>query len=202
MREIAALKPDFFGLIFYPKSQRFVSIERAEKLPEFESIRRVGVFVNETRENILQTAERAKLAFVQLHGDETPEFCASLKKENLRVIKVFKVDENFDGRILKNFESVCDYFLFDTKTANHGGSGKRFDWEILKTLEIKKPFFLGGGIGAENFTEAITACRDLPLFAIDINSRAEISPGIKSVEVVRGILEKLTAKVAKDAKEI
>ena len=202
VREIAELKPNFFGLIFYPKSPRFVSIERAENLPEFENIRRVGVFVNETRGNVLEVAERAKLSFVQLHGDETVQFCESLKNENLSVIKVFKVDENFDDERLKDFETVCDYFLFDTKTANHGGSGEKFDWKILRKIEINKPFFLGGGIGAENFVEAIEACRDLPLFAIDINSRAEISPGLKSSRIVREILDKLTSKVAEKAKEI
>ena len=199
LREIAALEPDFLGLIFYPKSPRFVSIERAEKLPEFENIRRVGVFVNETLENILRIAERTKLSFAQLHGDETPQFCGDLQKQSLKIIKVFKVDESFDSQQLKDFESACDYFLFDTKTANYGGSGNKFDWGILRKMEIKKPFFLGGGIGAENFVEAIEACRDLPLFAIDINSQAEISPGVKSAQIIREILEKLNAEGAKRA---
>lgn len=194
IREIAALEPNFLGLIFYPKSPRFVSPEQAENLPVFENIRRVGVFVNETRENILQIAERVKLSLVQLHGDETREFCESLKRKNLCVIKVFKVNESFDGETLKDFETVCDYFLFDTKTAKHGGSGKKFDWEILRRIKIKKPFFLGGGIGAENISEAIAMSRDLPLFAIDVNSRAEISPGVKSSRIITEMLEKLTAK--------
>jgi phosphoribosylanthranilate isomerase len=191
LREIAGLEPDFFGLIFYPKSPRFVSIERAEKLPEFENIRRVGVFVDESPEKIAEFAGRAKLSLVQLHGNETVRFCESLKKRNLQIVKVFKVDETFDAQSLNEFEAVCDYFLFDTKTEKHGGSGKSFDWRILSRMEINKPFFLGGGIGAENVAEAIEACRNLPLFALDVNSRAEIAPGIKSTEIVAEIVKSL-----------
>jgi phosphoribosylanthranilate isomerase len=191
MREIAAFKPDFFGLIFYLKSPRFISVERAEKLPEFENIRRVGVFVDESLESILEIAERANLSLVQLHGSETAQFCESLKKQNLQIVKVFKVDESFDGEQLKEFETICDYFLFDTKTAKYGGSGHAFDWRILHRMEINKPFFLGGGISTENAAEAIEACRSLPLFALDINSRAEITPGVKSPEIIAEIIKSL-----------
>lgn len=189
MREIAALKPDFFGLIFYPKSPRFVSVDEAEKLPEFENIKRVGVFVDESSEKISEIAERAKLSLVQLHGSETARFCESLKKQNLQIVKVFKVDENFDGEQFKEFETVCDYFLFDTKTAKHGGSGHAFDWHILRRFSINKPFFLGGGVSAENAANAIMDCQNLPLLALDVNSRAEIAPGIKSPQIVKAIID-------------
>jgi phosphoribosylanthranilate isomerase len=201
MREIARLKPDFFGLIFYPESPRFVSIEQAEKLPEFENIRRAGVFVDERSEKILEIAERANLSFVQLHGDETPEFCESLKKQNLQIVKVFKVDESFDGGRLKEYEAICDYFLFDTKTAKHGGSGHAFDWRILNRFLIKKPFFLGGGIGVKNAAEAMEACRNLPMFALDVNSRAEIAAGIKSPRIVQEIIKRRDAEAQRVSKE-
>ena len=191
MREIAQLKPDFFGLIFYPKSPRYVSIEQAEKLPEFQEIRRVGVFVDESLEKIFEIAERAKLSLIQLHGDEAPQFCETLKKQNLQIVKVFKVDGSFDGERLKEYEAICDYFLFDTKTSQHGGSGHAFDWQILRRFSINKPFFLGGGIGVENAAKSIEACRNLPLFALDINSRAEIMPGVKSPEIVAQIIKSL-----------
>jgi phosphoribosylanthranilate isomerase len=191
MRKVVALEPDFFGLIFYPKSPRFVSIEQAEKLPEFQNVRRVGVFVDESLEKITEIAERANLSFVQLHGSETMRFCESLKKQNLQIVKVFKVDENFDGEQLKEFETICDYFLFDTKTSQHGGSGHAFDWQILRRFSINKPFFLGGGIGVENAAKSIEACRNLPLFALDINSRAEIAPGVKSPEIIAEIVKGL-----------
>jgi phosphoribosylanthranilate isomerase len=193
MRQIAALKPDFFGLIFYPKSPRFVSLNQVAVLPEFSGIRRVGVFVNETVENILKIAEKADLSFVQLHGSESREFCSELKsrKPDLQIVKAFAVDENFDGENLKANEKVCDFFLFDTKTSRHGGSGKSFDWQVLQKLEINRPFFLSGGIGAENAAEAIAACANLPLYALDINSRAEIAPGVKSPEIIEGIIKVL-----------
>lgn len=191
MRKVVALEPDFFGLIFYPKSPRFVSIEQAEKLPEFQNVRRVGVFVDESLEKITEIAERANLSFVQLHGGETMRFCESLKKQNLQIVKVFKVDENFDGEQLKEFEAICDYFLFDTKTSRHGGSGHAFDWRILRRFSINKPFFLGGGIGVENAAKSIQACQNLPLFALDINSRAEIAPGVKSPEIISEIIKSL-----------
>ena len=193
IRQIAALKPDFFGLIFYPKSLRYVSVEDAQKLPLFSDIGRVGVFVDENLENVLKVAEKTDLSFVQLHGNESPKFCFDLKKQNslLQIIKAFAVDENFSGDKLKEYEEVCDFFLFDTQTKNYGGSGKSFEWKILNSLKINRPFFLSGGIGAENAVEAVAACKNLPLFAVDINSRAEFSPGIKVPETIKKIIKVL-----------
>lgn len=187
MTELAALAPDFFGLIFYEKSPRFVTVEQARNLPEFSDIGRIGVFVNETAEIIRETAQQTNLSLIQLHGGESPEFCEKLRDSDLHLIKAFAVDENFDFTLLQKYESVCDYFLFDTKTKIHGGSGKTFDWNILQKLESDKLFFLGGGIGAENAAEAIEKCQNLPLFALDVNSRAETAPGIKSVKIVEEI---------------
>jgi phosphoribosylanthranilate isomerase len=195
LREIAALRPDFIGLIFYPKSPRFVDFEILGVLPRFENIPRVGVFVNESLENVLRIAEAAKLSFVQLHGEESPEFCARLKNENFQIIKVFGVDANFDGARLRDYEAVCDYFLFDTKTDAHGGSGNSFDWQILRRFPIEKPFFLGGGIGAENVAEAIKNCAGLPLYALDVNSRVEIAPGVKSSAVVSEIMKQIKPQI-------
>ena len=192
MREIAALKPDFFGLIFYPKSPRFVSFEQLEKLPLCPEIRRVGVFVNADENEVLRVNQAAGLSLIQLHGDESPAFCERLQNHGLQIIKAFAIDENFDGAILKNYETICDYFLFDTKTQDRGGSGKAFDWNILRRIESDKPFFLSGGIGADNFNEAINACAGLPLFALDINSRAESAPGIKSAEQLSFIIHHLS----------
>lgn len=201
MHEIARLKPDFFGLIFYQKSPRFVSLEKAKTLPQFAEIKRVGVFVNESAENVLTIAEAANLSFVQLHGDESPEFCAELKNrssligegESVKIIKVFSIGENasLPTRGLLPYQNACDYFLFDTKTPKHGGSGTSFDWAILQQTGINKPFFLSGGIGAENVATAISSCAELPLFAVDINSRAEIRAGIKSPKIVAKVIKNL-----------
>lgn len=194
MRAIAELKPDFFGLIFYAKSPRCVTIEQAQMLPQFLGIERIGVFVNENLENVLRVAEKTELSFVQLHGAESPEFCGEIKRRNpnLKVVKAFAVDNNFDGASLKNYETTTDFYLFDTKTNAHGGSGRQFDWRILQNLKLAKPFFLGGGIAAENAAAAIAACANLPLFALDANSRAEIEPGVKSAEIVEKIIKALS----------
>lgn len=196
LRAVAAFEPDFIGLIFYQKSPRFISVERAVGLPQFPKIRRIGVFVNETVEVMLEIAERANLFAVQLHGDESPEICREIKKrnpnlQNLQIIKAFSVAENFDGESLEQYEKVCDYFLFDTKAEKRGGSGKVFDWEILHSFSVRKPFFLSGGIGAANAQEAIAACADLPLFALDLNSQVEISPALKSPEAIKEIIKSL-----------
>ena len=193
LRSVAALEPDFVGLIFYPKSPRYISSERAADLPQFPKIRRVGVFVNEPVEAISEIAARANLFGVQLHGDETPETCREIKRtnKNLQIIKAFLVDANFGGEQLKDYENACDYFLFDTKAEKRGGSGKVFDWEILHSFPVLKPFFLSGGIGEANARSAIAGCAGLPLFALDLNSQVEISPALKSPKQIEEIIKSL-----------
>lgn len=191
LREIAALRPDYFGLIFYPKSPRNIPIEQAEMLPRFPDTEYVGVFVNEDVSVMLDCSTRAGLFALQLHGDEKPRDCRLIKKlaGGIRLIKAFGVGQDFDGSILKNYEEHCDYFLFDTKTENRGGSGHAFVWQILHSFPINRPFFLSGGVGPENASEAIEACAGLPLYALDLNSRLEISPGLKSPELVEQIIK-------------
>lgn len=193
LRAIAALQPDYFGLIFYPKSARYITPEQAEALPHFFGIIRVGVFVNETVEQMQTIARQAKLFAIQLHGDESPELCAEVKnmRPEPKLIKAFSIDANFDGSSLEAYEEVCDYFLFDTKTDKHGGSGESFDWSILHSFPIRRPFFLSGGIGEENIKEAIAACRNLPLYAIDLNSKIEVSEAMKSPQVFKRLMKNL-----------
>jgi phosphoribosylanthranilate isomerase len=193
LRAVAALQPDLFGLIFYSRSPRRISAEDAETLPDFFGIDRVGIFVDEKVDTMLEIARRAKLFALQLHGSESPKICAEIKKKNhgLKIIKVFFVGEDFDGSRLAEYESVCDYFLFDTKTAKRGGSGKSFDWSVLHSFPIGRPFFLSGGIGEENIVEAIRACSGLPLYALDLNSKVEVSPGVKSPQVIKRLLKSL-----------
>ena len=193
LRAVAALQPDFLGLIFYRKSPRYISPQDAENLPDFFGISRVGVFVNETVETMLQITRSAKLFALQLHGDESPKICAKLKKvrPEPKLIKVFSVGEGFDGSQLAAYESVCDYFLFDTQTKKYGGSGESFDWNILRTFPIRLPFFLSGGIGVENIQSAIDSCKGLPLYGIDLNSKVEISPGVKSPQMIKKIIKSL-----------
>jgi phosphoribosylanthranilate isomerase len=193
LRKIADLQPDLFGFIFYPGSPRYIQPEDAENLPDFFGISRVGVFVNEAVETMLRIAHRTKLFALQLHGNESPQVCAELKREKPepKLIKAFSIGGDFDGRLLTKYESVCDYFLFDTKTTKRGGSGESFDWNILHSFPIRRPFFLSGGIGAENVHEAIESCKGLPLFGVDLNSKVEISPGVKSPQMVKKVIKSL-----------
>jgi len=182
IKDVAALNPDFMGFIFYPKSPRYVvgklNPEIMESLPP--SIIKTGVFVNESFENILDLAKMYNLTALQLHGEETPQFCDRLRDLGFIIIKAFRVDENFSFAQLNVYETSCDYFLFDTKTSAYGGSGKKFDWSILKQYNNSKPIFLSGGIAPDD-EPAISELHDLNIYALDLNSKFEIEPGLKDV---------------------
>ena len=181
--EVSQLLPDYLGFIFYEKSSRFFDGE----IPEIsESVKKVGVFVNATLEEIKSKIKKYDLDLIQLHGNETPEFCSNLKQESIEVIKVFSVDDDFDFQILEAYENVCDYFLFDTKGKLHGGNGFTFNWQILEKYKSKKPLFLSGGIGIEEIEKIKTL--NLPIFAIDVNSKFETEPGLKNVQLCKDAL--------------
>lgn len=191
IRDVAALGPDFMGFIFYVRSPRYVGEDFVmPALPE--GIRKTGVFVKETVENVLRRARQYGLDHVQLHSDETPEYCAEIKAAGLKILKAFAVDAAFDFGQLKAFEEVADYFLFDTKGDGYGGHGKAFDWGILSDYSGNTPFFVAGGVSNDNIDELLKL--EHPLFyGIDVNSRYETAPGMKNVEAV----QKLFLKVAK-----
>ncbi len=184
MLEVGALLPDYMGFIFWEKSARYFD----GIIPELpKSIKKVGVFVNASLEEILEKIEKHDLQAVQLHGDESVEFCETLKKKLpklIEVIKVFSILDTFDFAVLKPFESVCDYFLFDTKGKLPGGNGTTFDWKVLENYPSTKPFFLSGGIGIEEM-EAVNDIlkTNLPVYAIDVNSKFEIEPGLKNIQL-------------------
>lgn len=188
IQEVAALQPDYLGFIFYEKSPRFFN----GKLPELpKSIQKVGVFVNASMNDILQKIKEYDLQVVQLHGNETPEICEVLKIINVAVIKAFSVNDNFDFKILALYESACDYFLFDTKGKYHGGNGTAFNWEILKNYSSKKPFFLSGGIGLEEINKIKKL--HLPIHALDVNSKFEIQPGLKNIQLLKELQHELSS---------
>jgi phosphoribosylanthranilate isomerase len=177
---VAALQPDFLGFIFYPKSSRYVGQEVSttslENLPP--SIKRVGVFVNETTANIRQRVLEFKLNAVQLHGDETPEQCQELRAPGLLIIKAFALGSEFDFKTLLPYVPHCDYFLFDTKGEQPGGNGLTFDWQLLRDYSLPTPYFLAGGLDLAH----VKTLRNLQLpglFAVDLNSRFEVGPGEK-----------------------
>ncbi len=189
---VAALQPDYLGFIFYEKSARFFDDE-IPNLPE--NIKKVGVFVNASLEYILEKVLQHDLQAVQLHGDESPEFCDALRHPELvsgsqviKVIKVFSIKNEFDFSILKPYETVCDYFLFDTKGKLPGGNGYTFNWEVLKNYPSTKPYFLSGGIGLEEVDSLLSFLRRQEssyCYAIDINSKFEIKPGLKNIEKLK-----------------
>lgn len=190
--DVSAVGVDYMGFIFYKGSPRFVG--ETFDVPDIPaSVKRVGVFVNETAEEILKKVQTHRLDFVQLHGDEAPNLCEALKAHNVGVIKVFSVDNTFDFRTAKSYTQVVDFFLFDTKGKHRGGNAFRFDWTLLQNYDQEVPFFLSGGIGPENLQD-VEALRGMNLHAIDVNSGVETSPALKDIEKVRLIKEYLQTK--------
>jgi len=191
--EVGSLLPDYMGFIFWEKSARYFD-GIIPTLPK--SIKKVGVFVNETSEEILKKIENHNLQAVQLHGNESVEFCVDLKNKidnAIEIIKVFSVNDDFDFEVLKSFENVCDYFLFDTKGKLPGGNGIAFDWKVLEKYPSTKPFFLSGGIGIDEMDAVNEILKtNLPTYAIDINSKFEIEPGLKNIQLCTDAIHRIS----------
>lgn len=188
--EVGLLLPDYMGFIFWEKSARYFD-GVIPTLPN--SIKKVGVFVNETAAVIAEKVLQHDLQAVQLHGKESVNFCETLRNQlpnDIEIIKVFSIKDEFDFSVLAAFEAVCDYFLFDTKGKLPGGNGTTFDWKVLKNYPSTKPFFLSGGIGLEELeaVKEITKTK-LPVYALDVNSKFEIEAGLKNINNVRIIRE-------------
>lgn len=192
LREIAALGPDFVGFIFYDQSPRFVGedldVDAVKGLPR--SIRKVGVFVNASPDYILRNVKKYDFQYVQLHGNETPEYCRSLRNRGINIIKAFRVDESFNFSMLNNYKAQCDFFLFDAKGYQPGGNGVTFDWSILSRYDNEKPFFISGGIGLDNLDQ-LNQLKGMKLYGVDVNSQVEISPGVKDVAKVKELIARL-----------
>lgn len=191
IQKVAALHPDYMGFIFYPKSPRYVLPADSSLFEDVPSeIKKIGVFVNEDLEGILKQVFVYKLNGVQLHGAEMDTLCAQLKEAGLIVLKAFSIDDSFHFGYTRKYEGHVDYFLFDTKTSAFGGSGMKFDWSKLKEYKGKTPFLLSGGITRDD-AEAILEI-DHPCFAgIDLNSKFELSPGLKNAYDLKEFLSKL-----------
>jgi phosphoribosylanthranilate isomerase len=190
IQAVSDLVPDYFGFIFWEKSPRFFDGE-IPKLPK--NIKKTGVFVDTDIEFVQEKIKKYQLQAVQLHGKETPEYCHQLQLSKVEIIKVFSVDSNFDFQQLESYEEVCDFYLFDTKGKLPGGNGTVFDWEVLKQYNSPKPFFLSGGIGLEEIEKVKKILEaDLPVYAIDVNSKFETKPGLKDVEKLKVFKTDLT----------
>ncbi|MGB2503305.1 MAG: phosphoribosylanthranilate isomerase [Flavobacteriaceae bacterium] len=186
---IAALAPDYLGFIFWAPSSRYVN----QSTPTLtEEIKKIGVFVDATLDYIETIIKEHQLQAVQLHGNETSAYCKQIQYLGVEVIKTFSIQNDFDFSELKAYENSCDFFLFDTKGELPGGNGYCFDWSILKAYPSKKPFFLSGGIGIENVEEIQKLLKtNLPIYAIDVNSKFESAPGIKKVNELRQFKKEL-----------
>ncbi len=184
IKAVAALKPDYIGLIRYARSPRYVDDLEAAELGYLPAeILRTGVFVNERVENIEEVVAKNSLDAIQLHGNESADFAATFKNKVV-VLKAFGVDEDFDFKRLDDYIGKVDFFLFDTKTAVHGGSGKTFNWRVLSKYNAEVPFFLSGGLSIDNLHE-IANVKHPQFYGVDLNSRFETAPGIKDIEKLK-----------------
>lgn len=186
IREVIKYQPDYLGFIFYPGSPRYAG-ENMGELSTLDipySIKKTGVFVNESTYKIKQIAKSISLDMVQLHGKEPVADCIELRKSGIKIIKVFSVGEDFEFSQMQPYADHVDYFLFDTKGKYHGGNSIPFDWEIIEKYPFNIPFFLGGGMGIENI-DLVKQIKNPYLYALDANSRLETSPGLKDPEKVK-----------------
>jgi phosphoribosylanthranilate isomerase len=188
--EVAALGIDYVGFIFYAKSPRYVGEEFELPAGFPQGIKRVGVFVNEDVEKMLNLGKRLKLDYFQLHGHEPVEVCKRLKEEGYGVIKVFSVGDDFDFSITGPYTAVVDYFLFDTKGKYYGGNAQVFNWELLRKYGQQVPFFLSGGLNPDNLA-GLSALEGMNIHALDVNSGVELSPGVKDVEKIKALKSRL-----------
>lgn len=192
---LADIGVTFGGFIFYPKSPRYVFKNiTTNQIRKLNNINKVGVFVNAPIEEVLHMVDECRLHMVQLHGDETPKYCEKIA-DYVSVVKAFRLSDNDNvDWMIRPYMEMCDMFMFDTMGSGYGGTGKKFDWTVLKNSSIGKPFFLSGGIepGDEKklkeFAEEPVA---KALFAIDINSRFEVSAGVKDMKKVSAFVKGL-----------
>ena len=174
---------DFFGFIFYDKSPRYIFNN-----PDHNFIKninnKVAVFVNEEIDKVLSVLETYKFSYVQLHGNEGSDYCIKLKKKGIKIIKSYLIRNEEDLESIKMDLDSVDYLLFDYKSDNYGGSGKTFDWKVLNNKVYDKPFFLSGGLSLDNINNIKIFDDNQMLFGLDLNSKFEISPGLKDVEKI------------------
>ncbi|MDI3319180.1 phosphoribosylanthranilate isomerase [Pinibacter soli] len=194
--ELESSGATFAGFIFYPKSPRYIFKQMSLlQLKKIKNINKVGVFVNAPVEEVLHMVDECGLHMVQLHGDESPRYCERIS-DYISVVKAFRLSENDSIEwMIKPYMDVCDMFMFDTMGAGYGGTGKKFDWNQLKNVTIGKPYFLSGGIQPDDVEKLKEFAREpssKALFAVDINSKFEVSPGVKDMEKVKTFIKELS----------
>ena len=209
IREVSQLGVDMIGMIFYPKSPRYVEMQSSHAgiIPDYvkediniksaKSPARVGVFVDDMVQNIVTRVVNYHLDYVQLHGNEPREMCENLRltldpdiRPGIKIIKAISVSDASDIQKYKEYVGVVDYFLFDTKCKTVGGSGQQFDWQVLDEYDGDVPFLMSGGIGPEDASR-ILSFHHPRCVGIDLNSRFETEPGLKDVEKLKELLLKV-----------
>ncbi len=195
IKAVLKASPDLVGFIFYQKSPRMVNEKELsawieENVELFGETKRVGVFVDAKIDYVLNVIHDFQLDYIQLHGTESPEYCreimdywnfSSIRKAE--IIKAFPVGENFDFSMTDIYSGICSYYLFDTKTPKHGGSGEKFDWSVLEQYSGDTPFLLSGGIAPED-VETIANLKFSKMAGVDVNSRFESAPGVKKADEI------------------
>ena len=199
IKDLISMKTNFFGFIFYEKTtKKKINHLTLEEIKSIDHQGKVGVFVNENVEKIIDISKKAGLNFIQLHGDENNEYISNLKEnleKNIEIIKVIRIGNNLSEvknqlKKISNLKSQISNLLFDTDSKSFGGTGKSFDWQILNELKIDQPYFLSGGISEENITQ-LSRINDQP-FSLDINSKFEIDPGNKDLEKIKKFVDELS----------
>lgn len=210
IREVSQLGVDMIGMIFYPKSPRYVEMQSSHAgiIPDYakedigvsvssKTPARVGVFVDDMVQNIVTRVVNYHLDYVQLHGNEPREMCENLRstldpdiRPGIKIIKAISVSDASDIQKYKEYVGAVDLFLFDTKCKTVGGSGQQFDWQVLDQYDGEVPFLLSGGIGPEDASR-LHAFHHPKCIGIDLNSRFEIEPGVKDVEKLKGFLNEM-----------
>ena len=189
---IQEVNPDWMGLIFYSKSSRYVSGDTAGSIQKID-VPKVGVFVNEPIEFVLNKIDEFNLSAVQLHGEESPEYVRELKlKTGKKLWKVISVGETIDWETLRDYVELIEFFLFDTATTQYGGSGKRFNWQVLEKYPFEKRFILSGGLDEESASEILALAGKMPQLAgVDLNSKFEDAPGLKNIDKLKSFSNKI-----------
>lgn len=191
IRAVCQLQPDYLGFIFYPKSPRYAGNLLNGEFPKIpEHIRTTAVLVNTPLQEVQQMQAGRRFDVLQLHGTESPEYCAALRLPGVEIIKAFGAGAGFPWDSLQAYAPYVDYFLFDTRTPGYGGSGKTFDWSILEAYPLEQPYFLSGGLSPENIKRA-SQIKDSRLYALDLNSGFEHSPGIKDISLLKHTLTQI-----------
>ncbi len=201
IQNLIPLAPDYIGFIFYEKSARFVGDNLSEVFVKSipNSIKKVGVFVNANPGYIMDMVKKYDLQYAQLHGQELPDMCRSLRQKGINIIKTFSIDDHFNFSMLNNYTPHCDLFLFDTKGVNPGGNGFAFDWNLLKKYVNEKPFLISGGVSLENVEQLKLLAKQIPIYGIDVNSKFEIVPGEKDMNKLEKLFEIVRVKETEEA---